>query len=81
MFNLLKNLKELKEINDILSKEKITVEKDGIKISINGKMEIEDLVLNPTLEISKQQKILKDCINEALRKIQMTLLTKLASKI
>lgn len=80
MFNLFKNLKELKELNDLLSKEKTTIEKDGIKIVVNGKMEIEELVLNPNLEINKQQKILKECLNDALRKIQITLLTKLSNK-
>lgn len=80
MFNLLKNLRELKEINDILSKEKITVERDGIKVSINGKMEVEDLVLNPNLEVVKQQKILRECLNDALRKMQMSLITKLSNK-
>lgn len=80
MFNLFKNLKELKELNDLLSKEKTTIEKDGIKIVVNGKMEIEELVLNPNLEINKQQKILKECLNDALRKVQITLLTKLSNK-
>ena len=78
MFNLFKNLKELKEIQDLLSSESVVVEKDGVKVKINGKMEVEEVVLNPNLDIIKQQKLLKDCLNNGLKKMQMSLVTKLA---
>ncbi len=78
MFDLFKNLKELKELQNLVSSESIVVEKEGVKIKINGKMEIEEIILNPSLEITKQQKILKDCLNDAIKKIQMNLFLKLA---
>ncbi|MCX7957299.1 MAG: hypothetical protein N2643_05380 [Endomicrobia bacterium] len=80
MFNFLKNLKELNEVNKIISSEVIEVEKEGIKVKINGKMEIEEIVLNPSISIEKQQKILKDCINDGVRKIQLKLMGKLSNK-
>lgn len=79
MFNIFKNLKELQQLNKVVSSESIIVEKEGIKVKINGKMEIEEIILNPSLDINKQQKILKDCINDGIRKIQFTLMNKLSN--
>jgi len=78
MFNLFKNLKELKEIQDLVSSESVVIEKEGIKVKINGKMEVEEISLNPNLDIIKQQKILKDCLNDGLKKIQMSIFAKLS---
>ena len=77
MFNLFKNLKELKEIQDLLASESVVVEKEGDKVRINGKIEDEEVILTPNLDIIPQQKILKDCLNDGLKKIQMSLVTKL----
>ena len=41
MFDKLKKLNELKKIQSELGQEKMEVEKNGIKVTINGKMEIE----------------------------------------
>ena len=77
MFENLKKLKQLKEIGDSLQKEKIEIERDGIKIIMNGKMEIEEVKLNPELRQDEQEIILKNCINEAIRKIQMLVAQKM----
>lgn len=79
MFNLFKNLKELKQLNEMVSSEKVVVERDGIMIKMNGKMEVEEIILNSSLDIEKQQKILKDVFNEAIKKIQMALMTKFSN--
>jgi len=78
MFDKLKQLKELKELKDSLSQEREEVEKQGIKVIINGKIEIEDIQLNPDLSKEEQEKILKECINEAVKKIQMVLFSKMS---
>ena len=77
MFENLKKLKQLKEIGDSLKKEKIEIERDGIRIIMNGKMEIEEVKLNPELRQDEQEIILKNCINEAIRKIQMLVAQKM----
>lgn len=64
-------LAQLKKIGDSLQKEKREVEKEGIRVVVNGKMEIEEIKLNPELSIEQQEKLVKDCINEAMRQIQM----------
>lgn len=70
MFDKLKQLAQLKKLKDILEKERREVEREGIRVVINGKMEIEEIQLNPELSIEKQEKLVKDCINEAMKKIQ-----------
>jgi len=70
MFDNFKQLKKLKELKDSLAKERIEIEKEGIKVVINGKMEMEEVKLNSELDIEQQQRIIKDCFNEAVRKIQ-----------
>lgn len=80
MFNIFKNLKELKQLNDLVSSENVVVEKEGVKVKLNGKMEVEEIILNPSLDIIKQQKVLKECFNEAIRKMQLTLMKKISSR-
>jgi DNA-binding protein YbaB len=70
-FDQVKQLKQMKDLQDKISKEKATAEKDGIKVTVNGKMEIEEIILNPSLSPQDQQKAVKDCVNEAMKKVQM----------
>lgn len=72
MFDQLKQLKQLKEIQDKLSQEKVEVEKEGIKIVMNGKMEVEEISLNSEMDAERQGKIIKECFNDAIKKIQMS---------
>jgi DNA-binding protein YbaB len=81
MFNKLKQLKELKDLQDSLSKEKAEVEKNGIKVVVNGKMEIEQIKLNPELAIDEQEKKLQECINDAMKKVQMAAAQKMSGLI
>ncbi|MFA5249079.1 MAG: YbaB/EbfC family nucleoid-associated protein [Candidatus Paceibacterota bacterium] len=78
MFEQLKQLKKLKEIQDQLKKERVEFEKQGVKVVINGKMEIEELYLNPDLGVDQQQKAVKECINDAMHKVQMNLAQKMS---
>jgi len=77
MFDKLKQLKKLKDLQKSLGREKTDVEKNGIKVTINGNIEIESITLNPELDFSRQERVLKDCINDAVRKIQFTVAKKM----
>jgi DNA-binding protein YbaB len=76
MFDKLKQLSQLKEMEAKMKEEKTTVENNGVKIVINGKFETEEVILNPQLSIEEQQRIIKDSLNEAVRKIQMSMAQK-----
>jgi DNA-binding protein YbaB len=77
MFDQIKQLKEMKDLQDNLSKERAFVEKSGVKVTVNGKMEVEEIVLNPDLSKEQQETILKECVNEAMKKVQMQAAQKL----
>lgn len=79
MFEQLKQLKKIQELQNALNNEKIAFEKHGIKVVINGKLEVEEIKLNPELAIADQEKKLADCINEAMKKVQMAVAQKMQS--
>jgi len=70
---MFEKLKKLKEIQNFLSQEKIEAEKRGVKITINGKMQVEEVCLNPELSKKEQEETLRDCFNEAMKKLQLKL--------
>ena len=70
MFDKLKQINELRKIKDALEKERKTIEKDGVSVTVNGKMEMEDLKLNPEMDIKSQEIIIKECFNQAMKEIQ-----------
>lgn len=79
MFDNLKKFQQLKELKDALEKEKVETEIEGTRVVINGKMEIEEIRLNPALDQSRQEMILKDCINDSIKKLQKTAAQKMMS--
>lgn len=70
MFDNLKQLAKIKELKAALEKERSEVEKEGVRVVANGKMEIEELRLNPQMEAARQEEIVRDCVNRALKNVQ-----------
>lgn len=70
MFDKIGQIKKLKNIHDSLVKEIVEVERDGLKIVINGKMEIKEIKLSESMPIKEQEILIKDLTNEAFHKIQ-----------
>jgi len=81
MFNKLKQFKDLrsqaKVMQSALAQETITEEKNGVKVVLNGNMEIIELVLNESLAKNSQEEILKNCFNDALKRAQRLMAKKL----
>lgn len=80
MFDAFKNLgklNELRKMQDEFKKERMTVEKRGVKVVMNGNFGVEEIMLNPELNIQDQQNALKEAINEAREEIQKTLAKKM----
>ncbi len=75
MFN---GLKELKQMQDILTKEEVTEELNGVKIRINGKMEILEINLNSDLDLEAQENSIKKCFNRAIHKMQFNLASQMS---
>jgi DNA-binding protein YbaB len=66
-------LKKLKDLDSALSKEMIEKEKEGIKIVVNGRGDLESVSLNNGLEKEKQEQVLKELINDASREAKMNM--------
>lgn len=79
MFENIKKLQELKKMQETFKQEKVTVEKMGVVVTINGNFEVEEIKLSANLGLDEQQNILKQCLNEAREKIQKTLAQKMMS--
>ena len=60
-------------MQDDFKKEKLTVEKRGVTVVMNGNFEVEDVKLNPDLSLPEQQDALKEALNEARGNIQKKL--------
>ncbi|MFA5207914.1 MAG: YbaB/EbfC family nucleoid-associated protein [Candidatus Paceibacterota bacterium] len=78
MFDKLKDLKKLKDLESSLGKERVEKEKNGIKVVVNGRAEVESISLNAELSKEDQERYLKDCINEASRDAKMIMAKKAA---
>ena len=81
MFNKLKQFKDLrsqaKTMQNALAGETITTEKGGIKVTMNGNMEITSITINEDLAKESLEGMLTDCINEAIKKIQRLMAQKM----
>lgn len=71
MFDKIKKLKKIKDLQNSLKKERVEKENNGIKVIINGQLQIQDIKLNPDLDSKKQQEALKNLINSAMQEMQM----------
>lgn len=77
MFDKIKQLHQLRNIQNEFKKERLVFEDRGVSVTINGAFEIEEIKLNPELEIQDQQEALKHCLNKAREEIQKTLAQKM----
>lgn len=71
MFDKIKKLKQIKDLQNDLKKEKVEKENNGIKVIINGQLQIQDLNLNSDLDPKEQEETLKNLINSAMKDMQM----------
>ncbi len=81
MFNKLKQFRDLrsqaKTMQNALAQETINEEKNGVKIVLNGNLEILEVNLNPELNKEDQERTLKSCLNEAIKKTQRIMAKKM----
>lgn len=81
MFNKLKQLKDLrsqaKTMQSALSQESIVIEKGGIKITMNGNMEVNSITINEDLSKDSLEGLLADAFNEAIKKTQRIMAQKM----
>ena len=71
MFDKIKQLNKLKELENSLGKELVKKEIKEVKVVVNGKAEIVSIELNPELSKEEQEQVLKECINKALEEAKI----------
>ena len=79
MFDNLKKMAELKKMQDSFKKETVAVEKNGIKVVMNGNFEVQQISLSESLSKEEQERNLISCLNQAKDDIQKTLAKNLMS--
>ena len=81
MFNKLKQLKDLrsqaKTMQSALSGEKVELEKNGIKMVMNGNMEVIELTINNDLSKEEIARSCKDLFNDSVKKTQRIMAKKM----
>lgn len=81
MFSKLKQFRDLrgqaKTMQESLAKESVSEEKNGVKITLNGNLELTAIEINPELDKAKQEAALKDCFNSAVKKAQRLMAKKM----
>lgn len=81
MFNKLKHLKDLrsqaKTMQNALADENIEIEKKGVKIEMNGNMEITKITIAEKLSHNELESIIKDNVNTAVKKTQRIMAQKM----
>lgn len=80
MFDQLKQLNKIRELQAKLKQEKVTAEKDGVSITLNGAFDLLGLKLNPELSTDKQERLIKECFTDAKNKIQKNLASSMAGQ-
>lgn len=78
MFDSFKQLKQLKELQAAIQKEEVTVEKDGVRVTMNGAFEVSDVTIKEGISSDALQKIMKEVFNEAVKKAQQAIAGKFA---
>lgn len=81
MFSKLKQFKDLrsqaKTMQDALAQETVTEEKNGVKLVLNGNMEVISLTLNDSLNKAAQEETVKNCFNDAVKRAQRLMAKKM----
>lgn len=81
MFNKLKQFKELrdqaKQIQNALAQEFASAEKNGIKITMNGNLEVTAVEITEDLTREKMAESFKICANDCIKKVQRLMATKM----
>ena len=81
MFNKLKQFKDLrdqaKKMQNALSGEVITAEKGGVKIVMNGNMEITSVTINEGLSKESLEGMVQGAVNDAIKQTQRVMAKKM----
>ena len=70
MFDKLKQINQLRAMQQQIKQQHATGEHMGVKVSMRGDLEIESITLNPEFDIKAQEKAIMKAFSDAKGKIQ-----------
>ncbi|HNX10742.1 MAG TPA: YbaB/EbfC family nucleoid-associated protein [bacterium] len=81
MFNKLKQIKDLrgqaKKMQSALSQENVTLERSGVRIVMNGNMELTSVNISENLDKETLARVIKDLVNDAMKQTQKIMAKKM----
>ena len=81
MFDKLKKLNELRNLQNNIKKERVESTINGVRIVIDGSFDIVELSINPALDVKTQETAIKECFADAKNKIQAILAKNFAGSL
>ena len=79
MFESFKQLKQLKELQSVIQKEEVAVERSGVRIVMNGAFEVREVTISADLSGDKLESAVRDAFNDAVKKTQQAIAGKFAA--
>ena len=70
MFDQLKQMGKLQQLQKQIKEQQVTTERDGVKVTMNGAFEIIEVSLDSQKDAASQEQVLKDVLNETVKKVQ-----------
>ena len=81
MFDKLKQINQLRELQKQIRAQRVEEERGGVKIVMSGEFELIAITLNPALDVREQERAIIACANSARQKIQSLLARKFSSSM
>ena len=74
MLDKLKQMGQLKSLQDEMKSQRFEAEKDGVKVIVNGSLMVEEIILEgPDVD----GVVVKDCVNQAIKNAQQAMAQKM----
>ena len=70
-------LKQAKQLRDELAKAKYEAEAGGVRVVVNGELEIVELKLSPDIPMGKVESLVKEAVNRVLKNAKSDMSQKL----
>lgn len=81
MFEKLKEINKLRQMQSAIQQEKAEAVVDGTRVVINGAFEVVEISLNSELSKAAQEKALKECFAQAHKNIQSVIAKNFAGSL
>ena len=81
MFDKIKQLAKIKNLQKSIENEEFVSEKEGVRVIIDGSFMVKSISLNSDIDKDKQENILKECLNDAFKKARIVVAQKFSQII